>query len=145
MTAQVRQWLYTAAAIASALIPLLVAYKVLDTDVAGAWVNVIGLLGTLGTGGAATAAVVTARQRREGTLDFTGTAANQAVEAIRATVVQAGSAQSNLQQVIRAVSEVIPAAFNVADTARTVLPPVSSPPPASPPASSDPASANYQP
>jgi predicted Co/Zn/Cd cation transporter (cation efflux family) len=138
MTPQVRQWLYTAAAFATALIPLLVAYKVIDTDVAGAWVNVIGVLGALGTGGATTAAVVTAKQRREGTLNFTGNAANQAVEAIKATVTQAGSAQSDLQQVIRVVSEVIPAALSV-----TTAPPA--PNVSTLAATSDPASANYQP
>lgn len=152
MTPKVRQWLYTAAAFATALIPLLVAYKVIDTDVAGAWVNLIGVLGALGTGGAATAAVVTARQRHEGTLDFTGTPAHQAVEAIKATVTQAGSAQSDLQQVIRAVSEVIPAALSVTTAMSSPVLNVvtdalsgATPPPPSTGGTSDPASANYQP
>ena len=34
MTPQIRQWIYTAAAVASALIPLLVAYKVIDSTAA---------------------------------------------------------------------------------------------------------------
>lgn len=135
MTPKIRQWIYTAAAVASALIPLLVAYKVLDTDVAGAWVNLIGFLGALGTGGATTAAVVTARQRKEGTLDFTGTAPQQAVEAIRATVARSVGATADLQSVIRAASDML------ANT------PVFTPP--SPPAptsgSSDPSRADYIP
>lgn len=125
MSAQTRQWLYTIAAVASALIPLLVVYKVVDSETAGAWVNLIGVLGTLGSGGAATAAVVTARQRKEGTLNFTGSPAQQAVEAIKATVSQAGQATADLQKVIQAASEVVPVN------------------PSSP--DNDPASANYQP
>ena len=140
MTPQVRQWLYTAAAFATALIPLLVAYKVIDTDVAGAWVNVIGVLGALGTGGAATAAVVTAKQRREGTLDFTGSAANQAVEAIKATVSNASNAVTDLTKVKNAVEEVLATGREI-----TGLSPGSLLDFRPTGGTSDPASANYQP
>lgn len=107
MTPQIRQWLYTLSAVASAIIPLLVAHKVIDTGLAGAWVNVVGVLATLGTGGAATAAVITAKQRADGTLDFTGTPAQQAIEALQATVAQAASAATDLDRVREAVGEVL--------------------------------------
>lgn len=107
MTPQVRQWIYTVSAILTAIIPLLVGYHVLDATTAGAWVNVIGVLGALGSGGAATAAVVLAKQRHEGTLDFTGSAAEQAIAAIQATVDQAAHAATDLDKVRTAVSEVV--------------------------------------
>lgn len=127
MTPKVRQWLYTASAAASAIIPLLVAYKVIDTSVAGAWVNVIGVLGALATGGAATAAVVTAKQRHDGTLDFTGSPAEQAVAAIQATVSRAAHSATDLEKVRGAVTEVLggvtEAAVNTVDTVVDVIAP----------------------
>jgi hypothetical protein len=107
MTPQIRQWIYTASAALSAIIPLLVAYNVIETSTAGAWLNVIGVLGAIGSGGAATAAVVLARQRKEGTLDFTGSAAEQAIAAIQATVDQAAHAVTDLDKVKTAVTEVV--------------------------------------
>jgi hypothetical protein len=107
MTPQVRQWIYTASAVLTAIIPLLVGYNVIESNIAGAWINVIGILGALGSGGAATAAVVIAKQRKEGTLDFTGSAAEQAIAAIQATVDQAAHAATDLDKVKTAVTEVV--------------------------------------
>jgi hypothetical protein len=107
MTPQVRQWIYTASAVLTAIIPLLVGYNIIESNIAGAWINVIGILGALGSGGAATAAVVIAKQRKEGTLDFTGTAAEQAIAAIQATVDQAAHAATDLDRVKTAVTEVV--------------------------------------
>ena len=107
MTPQARQWIYTASAVLTAIIPLLVGYNVIESNIAGAWINVIGVLGALGSGGAATAAVVIARQRKEGTLDFTGSAAEQAIAAIQATVDQAAHAADDLDKVKVAVNEVV--------------------------------------
>lgn len=115
MTPQVRQWIYTASAVLSALIPLLVAYNIIESSAAGAWLNVIGVLGAIGSGGAATAAVVLSRQRKEGTLDFTGTAAEQAIAAIQATVDQAANAVTDLDKVKTAVSEVVGQVAQVVD------------------------------
>jgi hypothetical protein len=103
----VRQWIYTAAAIASAIIPLLVAYQIIDSTAAGAWVNVVGVLGALGSGGAGIAAVMTSKQRKDGTLDFTGSAADQAVAALQATVDQAAHAAENLDKVKAVVNDVV--------------------------------------
>jgi len=140
MNALHRQWLYTAAAIASAIIPILVAYKVIDTDVAGAWVNLIGVLGGLGTVGASTAAVMTSRQRKDGTLDFIGTAPEQAIAAIQATVAQASTAVTDLARVKDVVTGVLSAAA-------PVVPPIveALAPKVDGDGSTDPSSANYQP
>ncbi len=122
---QNRQWLYTIASVASSLVPLLVIYKIIDAESADAWLKLIGVLGGLGTAGTATAAVVTSRQRKEGTLDFTGTADEQAVAAIQYVAERANDGVSRLQKVIQAASQSVPPN------------PVST--------NSDPASANYQP
>lgn len=124
MTPNVRQWLYTISAIATALIPLLVAYKVLDPNAASAWVNVIGILGALGSGGAATAAVVLSRQRKTGTLDFTGTAAEQAIAAIQATVNQAETASTDLDKVKTAVTDALNGTITAVGTIGAVAGPL---------------------
>ena len=123
MTPQIRQWLYTLSAVASAIIPLLVTYKVFDPSTGTAWVNLVGVLGALGTGGAATAAVVLAKQRKEGTLDFTGSPAEQAIAAIEATVAQAGNAVTDLEKVKGAVTSALGTATDVADTVVDIVAP----------------------
>lgn len=137
MTPKIRQILYTVSAVASAIIPLLVTYNVLDSSSGTAWINLVGLLGALGSGGAATAAIVTAKQRREGTLDFTGTPAQQAIDAIKATVDQASNAATDLERVRDAVTGVLsslPVVGDVLDVVGAVTG-----------RDNDPASANYQP
>jgi len=141
MNAQHRQWLYTAAALASAIVPILVAYNVIDTDVAGAWVNLIGVLGGLGTVGASSAAVMTSRQRKDGTLDFTGTAPEQAIAAIQATVQQASTAVTDLARVKDVVNGVLSAAAPVVPAAVEAL----TPKVVEDTGNADPSSANYQP
>lgn len=139
MTPQIRQWLYTISAVASALIPLLVTYKVLDPSSGTAWINLVGVLGALGGTGAATAAIVTSRQRREGTLDFTGSPAQQAIDAIQATVAQATNAATDLEKVRDAVTGVLsslPVVGDVLDVVGAVT---------NRGKDDDPASANYQP
>lgn len=117
MTPQIRQWIYTISAIASALIPLLVTYKVLDPNSGSAWTNLVGVLGAIGTGGAVTAAAVVAKQRRNGTI-LGADPAQQAITAIQATIDRATSSVGDLEKVRSAVSEVLGAtnpALNVVD------------------------------
>jgi hypothetical protein len=126
MTPKIRQTLYAVAAVASALIPVLITLKLVDPELGNGLLNLVAVLGTLGAGGAGVAAVVTSRQRKDGTLDFTGTPAQQAIEAIKATVQQAADSSTDLQRVIRTASEVLIATPSVGDH-------------------NDPAQANYQP
>jgi hypothetical protein len=134
MTPKIRQILYTVSAIASAIIPLLVTYKIVDPSSGTAWINLVGLLGALGGTGAATAAVMTARQRKDGTLDFSGPPAQQAIEAIQATVAQATNAATDLERVRTAVTDVLSSLPVVGDILDVVTD-----------GDNDPASANYQP
>lgn len=112
MTPQVRQWIYTVASIASALVPLLVAYKVFDAGTGSAWLGVFGALGAFGSG---TAAVMTSKQRKDGTLDFSGSAADQAIAAIQATVSQASTAATDLEKVKTAVTGALAPVSQVAN------------------------------
>lgn len=107
MTPAVRQTIYTIAAVAAGVIPLLVTYKILDPAAGTAWTNLVGILGAIGSGGAATAAVVLSKQRKDQTLDFHGTAAEQAIQAIQATVAQAGTAAADLDKVRQAAVEAV--------------------------------------
>lgn len=112
MTPVVRQWIYIASAVASALIPILVTYNVVDHNAGTAWANLVAVLGAIGSGGAATAAVVVNKQRKEGTLEFSGTPAEQAVAAIKATIERAGTAASDLDVVRKAINSVLNSALN---------------------------------
>jgi hypothetical protein len=134
MTPKIRQILYTVSAVASAIIPLLVTYQVLDPSSGTAWINLVGFLGALGGTGAATAAVVTSRQRKDGTLDFTGSPAQQAIDAIHATVNQATNAATDLGRVRDAVTGVLASLPVVGEVLDAVTG-----------RDDDPASANYQP
>lgn len=106
-TPQIRQWIYTVSSIASALVPLLVTYKVFDATTGASWIGLLGAVGALGSG---TAAVMTSKQRKDGTLDFTGSAPEQAVAAIQATVAQAARAADGLNQVKDVVNDALEAA-----------------------------------
>jgi hypothetical protein len=135
MTPKIRQLLYTVSAIASAIIPLLVTYKVLDPSSGTAWINLVGILGALGGTGAATAAVITSRQRKDGTLNFSGPPAQQAIDAIQATVAQATNAATDLERVRTAVTDVL---SSLPVVGGALLDAVTA-------GDDDPASANYQP
>lgn len=57
---QVRQWLYR---VATVLVPILIAYGILDAQQAALWLSLAAAV--LGTG---TASIAVAQQRRDGTL-----------------------------------------------------------------------------
>ena len=70
MTPKIRQTIYAIGTIATSLLGLLSLWKVLDPATAG-FVNagLAGLLSLLGAGAAGTAAVITGKQRHDGTFD----------------------------------------------------------------------------
>lgn len=108
LTPHVRQVLYSLSTVVSGVITLLTAFNVLTPTVAvGAGKIIEILVGLLATGASGTAAVVLNKQRKDATLDFQGTPAEQAVAAIQATVAQAASAADDLNKVRDAVSNVL--------------------------------------
>lgn len=124
MTPKVRQTVYSLGTVASGIVTMLVTFRVLDPGTAAGVGNLIAaILGLFGTAATGTAAVVVAKQRREGTLDFSGTPAEQAISAIQATISQAATAQDELQKVKTAATEAltrIPAGSLVAQIIDTV-------------------------
>lgn len=108
MSPKIRQSIYGIGVLATGLLSLLSVWKVIDPTTASTInASVSGLLSLLGAGAAGTAAVVLGKQRKEGTLDFQGSAADQAVAAIQATVAAATESASELQKVKDAVGGVI--------------------------------------
>lgn len=106
MTPKIRQTLYLLGTMATSVVTLLAVWRGIDSSTATALGNTItAVLGLLGVGATATAGAVVAKQRAEGTLDFTGTAAQQAVEAIGAVTAQAQAAVSDLDKVKAAAAD----------------------------------------
>lgn len=104
-TPKIRQTAYGLGTIATTLVTILALWHGIDGGTATALGNAItALLGLLGVGATATASVVVNKQRKEGTLDFTGTPAQQAVDAIVAVNNQAQAAVSDLDKVKAAMS-----------------------------------------
>lgn len=69
MTAQLRQWFYLLSALVSAVVPILVASKLMSEHQGNQWLGLlVALGGLLGAGGAGAAGAVVAKQRRNGTL-----------------------------------------------------------------------------
>ena len=70
MNAKIRQSLYALGTVGTGLLTLLVTWRGIDAGTATALTNVITTLcGLLGVGAAGTAAVITGRQRKDGTLE----------------------------------------------------------------------------
>lgn len=83
-------------------------FKVIDPEVAASFsAQLIAFLGLFGITISGTAAYNINKQAKDGTLDFQGSAPEQAVAAIQATVAAANQATAGLQKVRDAVSEVI--------------------------------------
>lgn len=108
MTPKIRQTLYLLGTVATSVVTLLAVWRGIDSHTATALGNTItAVLGLLGVGATGVAGAVVAKQRADGTLDFTGTAAEQAVAAIAATAAQAQSAAADLDRVQAAVTDLL--------------------------------------
>lgn len=124
MTPKFRQLLYGLSTVATGIVTVMVAVHILDPHTAGGVSSVIAaLVGLLGTAATGTATAVVSKQRQEGTLDFQGSAAEQAVAAIQSTVQSAAVAAAELDKVKTAAAEAltrIPAGSLVAQMLNTV-------------------------
>lgn len=108
MSPKVRQTIYGLGLAATSLLSVLSVWKVIDpTTASTVSASLAGLLSLLGVGAAGTAAVVINKQKSDGTFDVSGSPAEQAIQAINATVQQANQSVSDLQKVKDAVSGVI--------------------------------------
>jgi len=103
---KIAQTIYQIGLIASSAVTVAAIWHGIDGGTATSLGNAItALLGLLGVGATATANVRVGAQRKDGTLDFTGTAAQQAVEAIGAVTAQAQAAASDLDRVKAAAAD----------------------------------------
>lgn len=108
MTPKIRQTIYGIGLAATSLLTVLSVWHVIEPSTASTLnASLAGLLSLLGVGAAGTAAVVVSKQQKDGTFDVSGSPAEQAIQAINATVQQASKSASDLQKVKDAVSGVI--------------------------------------
>ena len=106
---RIRQTAYGLGTIATTVVTILALWHGIDGGTATALGNAItAILGLLGVGATATAGVVVSKQRKEGTLDFSGSPEQQAVDAINAVSAQAQAATAALDKIKAAASDVLP-------------------------------------
>ena len=119
---KIAQTIYQIGLIASSAVTVAAIWHGIDGGTATSLGNAItALLGLLGVGATATANVRVGAQRKDGTLDFTGTAAQQAVEAIGAVTAQAQAAASDLDRVKAAAADLAGSLPVVGPIARQVI------------------------
>ena len=107
MTPKIRQTLYLAGTVATSLVTLAAVWHGIDGGTATALGNTItAVLGLLGVGATGVAGAVVTKQRADGTLDFTGPAAKQAVDAIAVVNAQAVTATADRERVLGALGDI---------------------------------------
>lgn len=108
MTPKIRQTLYSVGTIATALLSLLALWNVVDPNTAST-VNagLAGLLSLLGVGAAGTAAVITRKQRHDGTFDAPPDPAEAVVNGIEAVLKAKQEAEAQVDRVRDAVSNAV--------------------------------------
>ena len=122
MSPKIRQTAYGLGSIATTIVTIMALWNGIDGGTATAVGNAItALLGLLGVGATATAGVVVAKQRKEGTLDFSGRPAPQAVDAITAVAAQAEASVSDREKIVAAAGALAGAIPVVGPLARQVI------------------------
>lgn len=106
MTPKIRQSLYAVGTIATSVLSLLALWKVVDPSAASSMSTALmAVLSLMGAGAAGTAAVVTNKQRHDGTFD-TLSPADQVVTGINGVIAQAEAARQDFERVKDAVAAV---------------------------------------
>ena len=101
-----RLTVYQLGKVASAVLVVLAAWNVIDAGSAAALTSALtAILGLFGFGASNVAASTVSKQINDGTLDFTGSAAQQAVEAMGAVAAQAQASVSDLDKVKAAAAD----------------------------------------
>lgn len=107
MTPKLRQTVYSVGAIATSLLTLLSLWRVVDPATASTInAGLAGLLSLLGVGAAGTAAVITGRQRKDGTFDSVDPA-DAVVNGIEAVLKAKQEAEAQVDRVRDAVSDAV--------------------------------------
>ena len=108
MSPRIRQAIYYLGTVVSGVLGIALVFHGISADAAGSINSMVaGFIALLGgSAPSAIAAHNVAKQRADGTLDFTGSPAEQAIAAIQATANAAAAATSSLDKVKSAVSDV---------------------------------------
>lgn len=107
MSAQFRLWFYRISAVAAALVPILVATRVVTESQGNQWLALVAAIGGLfGVAGAGTAAVVLGKQTQDGTLDSPAPA-DAAITAIQQTIQNATTASAELDRVKQVATDAL--------------------------------------
>lgn len=107
MTPKIRNGLYGVGLIATGVLTLLSLFSILDPNTAATVsAQLAGLLSLLGVGATGTAAVITHKQRKDGTFD-TVDPADQVVNGIDAVLRAQQEAQQQVERVKNAVSNAV--------------------------------------
>lgn len=106
MTPKIRQSLYAVGTIATSILTLLSVWQVLDPAATSALsMGLTAVLSLLGVGAAGTAAVITGKQRKDGTFESLSPV-DQVVAGLEGVVAQAETAKSDFERVKDAVASV---------------------------------------
>jgi hypothetical protein len=119
---RVAQTIYNVGLLATSLLTIASIWNWVSGDTSSAVAGAItSLLSLLGVGATTTGSVRVANQRKDGTLDFSGPAAQQAVDAINAVTAQAQAAASDLDAVKAAAGTLAASIPVVGPLARQVI------------------------
>lgn len=114
MSPRLAQIVYQVGIIATSVLAIAGISNAIDGNTANALANTItAVLGLLGVGATTTAGIRVSRQRKDGTLDFTGPAAQQAVDAIAVVNAQAVTATADRERVLGALGDIAAATVPV--------------------------------
>ena len=106
MNAKIRQTLYGLGTIGSAILTILTVWKGIDPTTASALTNAItALCGVFGIGAAGTAAVVVSKQRKDGTLETSGSPAEQIVQNVQKVIDAKSAAEAEARRIQDAVGQ----------------------------------------
>lgn len=114
MSPRLAQIVYQVGIIATSVLAIAGISNAIDGDTATGLANTItAVLGLLGVGATTTAGIRVSLQRKDGTLDFTGPAAQQAVDAIAVVNAQAVTATADRERVLGALGDIAAATVPV--------------------------------
>lgn len=117
-----RLTVYQIGQITSSVIALLAIWKVVDGGTANLVLTIVeGVLGLLGVAVSGVAATAVSRQIKDHTLDFSGTPAQQAVDAINAVAAQEQTPVSDRDMVLQAAGRLAASVPVVGPLAQQVI------------------------
>lgn len=116
---EVRDWIYTASLIASAVVGVLISTGLVTQLVGTSIDKLIGAVSVAAAGGPALAKLMLARQRRDRTLDFSGSAVEQATQSLQAAQAEAEQKRADADAAQAELDRLLDMAASVSTTPPT--------------------------